>query len=117
MLVAQGRFWNASLQRKARTVRIQLESERLPEDLAELRDFRVEIALERWQRLVRTVYSDRKLLGGVLLEAAHPEELLSRVIATDRLAIELQRIVVDATIALVEAEALEIAPASAEEGT
>lgn len=116
MLLAQGRYWNATLQRKTRAARIQIESENLPEDLGELREFRIEIALERWQRLVRTVYNDRKLLGGVLLEAAHPEELLSRVIATDRLAIELQRIVVDATIALVEAEALEIAPTATEEG-
>ncbi len=116
MLLAQGRFWNARLQRKARTVRIQIETDRLPEEFADLREFRVEIGLDRWQRLVRTVYNDRKLLGGVLLEAAHPEEALSRVIATDRLAIELQRIVVDATIALVEAEALTIAPAATEEG-
>ncbi len=116
MLVAQGRYWNARLQRKARSVRIRIEGERLSEDLAELRDFRIDIGLERWQRLVRTVYSDRKLLGGVLLEAAHPEELLSRVISTDRLAIELQRIIVDATIALVEAEALEVVPTATEEG-
>lgn len=116
MLVAQGRYWNARLQRKAHTVRIQIETEHLSEDLAELRDFRIEIGLERWQRLVRTVYGDRKLLGGVLLEAARPEELLSRVIATDRLAIELQRIVVDATIALVEADAIEVVPTATEEG-
>ena len=116
MLVAQGRYWNARLQRKARSVRIQIEGERLPEELADLRDFRIEVGLERWQRLVRTVHSDRKLLGGVLLETAHPEELLSRVIATDRLAIELQRIIVDATIALVEADAIEVVPAPTEEG-
>ncbi len=117
MLLAQGRYWSARLQRKARSARFEVEGEHLPEELADLREFRIEIGLERWQRLVRTVYSDRKLFGGVLLDAAHPEALLSRVIATDRLVIELQRIVVDATIALVEAEALVIAPAPVEEGS
>lgn len=117
MLLAQGRYWNARLQRKTRSVRLEVEGEHLPEELADLREFRIDIGLDRWQRLVRTVYSDRKLLGGVLLDAAHPEALLSRVIAADRLAIELQRVVVDATVALVEAEALEIAPAPTEEGS
>lgn len=116
MLMARGRYWSAELQRKSRSVRFQIEAAHLPDDLVELRDLRVEIGLDRWQRLVRTVYSDRKLLGGVLLEEANPEEMLSRAIANDRLATELQRIVIDTTTALVEAEALEIAPALAEEG-
>ena len=117
MLLAQGRFWRALWSRKGEVVRLEIDRESLPEELAELQELRVEIALERWQRLTRTVRGDRKLLGGVLLEGAHPEALLSRAIGNDRLASELQQVLVDATIALVEAEVLNIAPASSQVDT
>ena len=91
---------------------LQVERDGLAEDIADIRDLRVEIPLSRWSRLIKTIHSHRKLLGGVLLDGAHPKDQLSRAIASDRLVTELQRVLGDATVALVEAEALLLQPVS-----
>ncbi len=82
----------------------------LPEDLRELREFRIDVPLERWNRVVKHVRTDRKLLGGVLLDFTKQEDLLSAAVGTDRLFGELQRVVLDATASLVENGALSLTP-------
>jgi hypothetical protein len=59
--------------------------------------------------------SDRKLLGGILLDLAPAKDLVARVVASDRLLAELQRTLRDATVALIEAGVLMIVPAAGEE--
>jgi hypothetical protein len=46
------------------------------------------------------------LLGGVLLEFAKHKERVSAAVGNDRVYLELQRVIMDATLALVEAGAL-----------
>ncbi len=99
-ILAQGRLWRASSAKKSVTLAIQKAS--LPEELVDLRDFRIEVPLIRWNRLIKNLNSDRKLLGGLLLNFASKEELVSVVIGNDRLLSELRRIALDATAALVE---------------
>jgi hypothetical protein len=78
----------------------------LNESSSELRELKVEVPLAKWSLVVKNVQSDRKLLGGVLLEFAKHKERVSEAVGNDRLYLELQRVIVDATLALVEAEAL-----------
>ena len=99
-ILAQGRLWRASSAKESVTLVIQKAS--LPEELVDLRDFRIEVPLIRWNRLIKNLNSDRKLLGGLLLSFASKEELVSVVIGNDRLLNELRRIALDATAALVE---------------
>ena len=60
-------------------------------------------------RVVKNVRSDRKLLGGVLLDYAKDKERVSLVVGSDRLLVELRRCLLDATIALLEDECLVLA--------
>jgi hypothetical protein len=101
MNLAQGRYWRATLVR-GEAVGLGLVRESLPEEAQEHRDLRVEIPLSRWNLVARNVLCDRKLLGGVLLDFAQPKEAVSSVIARDRLLSDLQRVVLDATLHLVE---------------
>ena len=78
----------------------------LPEDVYELRDLRIEVPLDRWTRVVKNVNSDRKLLGGLLLDFARHKEKVGGVVTSDRLLAEFRRVVLEATVALVEAEAI-----------
>jgi hypothetical protein len=96
-----GRFWRATLSREE-GVTLQLQRETLPADLQEFRDLRIAVPLERWNLVVRNVVSDRKLLGGILLDCAQPKEGVSATIARDRLYFDLQRVVLEATTALIE---------------
>jgi hypothetical protein len=50
------------------------------------------------------------LLGGVLLEFAKHKERVSAAVGNDRLYLELQRVIMDATLALVETGALTLIP-------
>ncbi len=59
---------------------------------------------------MKNVQSDRKLLGGVLLEFAKHKERVSAAVGSDRLYLELQRVIMDATLALVEVGALTLTP-------
>jgi hypothetical protein len=112
MLLAQGRYCRVSLTRKGGAVALALDREELPEDLQEVKDLRMEVPLDRWNSVVKHIDSSRKLLGGILLDHASPKEHVARVIASDRLLAELQRVVRDATVALVEAGALVLVPSS-----
>jgi hypothetical protein len=107
--LARGRLWRAEL-RGGESVAVSLEREGLPRELEELGDFRIEVPLREWRRVVRALRGDRKLLGGLLLDFARQKDRLSAVIASDRLYLGLVEILADATLALVESDALELAP-------
>ncbi len=102
MILAQGRYWRVSLTKGAGSVALEMIRDLLPEELRELRELRIEVPLDRWNRVVRQVRMDRKLLGGILLDFAKHKDHVSSVVASDRLFGELQRVVLDATASLVE---------------
>ncbi|MAG30819.1 MAG: hypothetical protein CL908_08020 [Deltaproteobacteria bacterium] len=106
MLLAQNRSWRITRAKTATEIVVCLEKEELPDDWRDFRDFRLEIPVDRWNRVVKHVRSDRKLLGGVVLEFANQEDQLPIVLGHDRLFGELQRVVQDATSTLVESGAL-----------
>ena len=106
MLVAQNRYWRVTRGKSASEIVLTLEQEELPEAWKEFKDFRLEIPVDRWNRVVRHVRTDRKLLGGVVLEFAKQDDQLPAVLSHDRLVGDLQRVVQDATSALVETGAL-----------
>ena len=114
MVLARSRYGELSLVRKRSGVLLRLAD--LPAELAELEGFEAEIPLARWSAVVRNVESDRKLLGGVLLDGATAKDRVARVVGSDPILSELQRMVRDATVALVEAGAVAIVPAG-EEGS
>jgi len=113
VLLAQGRFWRSSLNKSAGVVALEILKASLPEELYELKDMRAEVPLSKWNLVVKHMNSDRKLLGGCLLDFAKNKERVSAAVSNDRLLSELRRVVLDSTIALVEAEALVIADATA----
>ena len=112
MLLAQGRYWRASLTKGAKTVTFEIFKASLPEDFYELKDLKIEVPLAKWNLAVKHVYSDRKLLGGLLLDFANDKERVSSAVGNDRLLAELRRVLLEATIALVEEEAVVIADAT-----
>ena len=114
MLLAQGKIWRVSLARGAEAVVMGILREGLPEELGAMRDLRFEVPLGRWNRLLKHLLSDRKLVGGMLLDFASQKDLVAGVVANDRLLAELQRVVLDATAALVEAGALVLIPEGSE---
>jgi hypothetical protein len=113
VLLAQGRFWRASLVKGAGTVALEIFKASLPEDLYELKDMRIEVPLAKWNLVVKHTHSDRKLLGGLLLDFAKNKERVSAAVGNDRLLVELRRIVLETTVVLVEEEVVVIADASA----
>lgn len=113
MLLAQGRIWHATWMKSSDIVVLETAKGPLVEDNPDLRELRIEVPLGKWSLLVKNVQSDRKLLGGILLEFAKHKERVSALVSNDRLYLELQRIVVDATVALVEAGVLTLAPVEA----
>lgn len=102
MLLAQGRFWRASVARNSGVVVLELRKAALPVDLQELRDLRVEVPLEKWNLLIKNVNSDRKLLGGLLLDFAKHKDRVSTAVGNDRLLSELRRVLLDATAVTLE---------------
>ena len=106
MRLAQGRFWEARLDRDS-GVAIALLREAQSEVLPELE---VVVPLDRWNRVVKHVLSDRKLIGGILLDFAKHKEHVATAVAQDRLFFELQRVVLDATACLVENGRLALMP-------
>lgn len=102
MLLAQGRYWRASYTRSAGTVALDLRRPALPEELIELRDLRIEVPLPMWNRVVKHAYSDRKLLGGLLLDFAKHKDRVSSAVGSERLLAELRRVILDATAVTVE---------------
>jgi hypothetical protein len=109
LLLSQNRYWRVTRAKTASEIVLSLETEELPEDWRDFKDFRLEIPVERWNRVVKHVRTDRKLFGGVVLEFASQEEQLPAVLGHDRLYGELQRVVQDATSSLVESGALSLA--------
>ena len=112
MLLAQSRHWRVTLSRKRSAALLALAD--LSGEFADLDGFEVEVPLLRWNAVVRNVESDRKLLGGVLLDGATAKDRVARVVGSDPILCELQRVVRDATVALVETGVLSIAPAAEE---
>jgi len=106
MILAKGRYWRVSTLREAVALEVQKTS--LPEELLELRELRIEVPLERWNRVVKNVHSDRKLLGGLLLDFAKHKDRVGQAVANDRLLTELRRLVLEATAALVEEGILQL---------
>ena len=110
--MAQGRYWRASLAKGANIVTFEIFKASLPEDFYDLKDLKIEVPLGKWNLAVKHVYSDRKLLGGLLLDFANNKERVSSAVGNDRLLAELRRVLLEATIALVEEEAVVIADAT-----
>ncbi len=106
MILAKGRFWRVSTAHQAVVLEVQKTS--LPEELSELRGLRIEVPLPRWNRVVKNVHSDRKLLGGLFLDFAKHKDRVGQAVANDRLLTELRRLVLEATAALVEEGVLEL---------
>ena len=63
MLLAKSRFWKISYTKVPGTVSISLHRDSLPEDLREVRELEVEVPLDKWNRVIKHVRADRKLLG------------------------------------------------------
>ena len=106
MLLSQTRHWRVTRGKAAPEIVICLEQEELPEDWRDFKDFRLEIPVERWNRVIKHVRTDRKLFGGVVLEFTNLQEQLSAVLSHDRLYGDLQRVLQDATSTLVESGTL-----------
>jgi hypothetical protein len=105
-MLARSRLWRAELPKGSASVAFTLERDGLPKELEELADFRIEVPLREWRRLLRVRHGDRKLLGGLLLDFARQKERLSAVIASDRLYLGLVEIVSPTTLALIEGDHL-----------
>lgn len=114
MLIAASRAWRAELSRDETEVTIAAVRDGLPEDAPELRDLRFEVPLERWNAVVKHAQSDRKLLGGLLLDFANLKDPVAGAVARDRLWLELTEIILEATATLVAAGCLVLAPAPAD---
>ena len=110
MLLAQGRAWRATLEAGTNKVRVGLQKDAVDGEQKEVREFRLEIPLEKWGLVVKHVRNDRKLLGGVVLELSNDDDQLPLILGNDRLYGELQRVVIDATVALVERGVLGMSP-------
>jgi hypothetical protein len=108
VLLAQGRYWRATLAKGRDAVVLDVVRTSLPADLHELRDLQVEVPLSKWNRIAKNIHSDRKLVGGLLLDFANNKERVGAVVSSDRLLGEYQRVVLDATAALIEGGVLRL---------
>ena len=110
-MLAQGRFWRASLSKGAGNVVLEIFKASLVEDLYALKDMKIEVPVGKWNLAVKHVHSDRKLLGGLLLDFANNKERVSAAVGNDRLLAEVRRVLLEATIVLVEEEIVAIVDA------
>jgi hypothetical protein len=110
-MLARGRLWRAERLKSGEGVALVLEGDALPRELEELAEFRVEVPLREWRRIVRALRGDRKRLGGLLLDYARQKDRLSAVIASDRVYLELVEVIGEATLALIECDALKLGTA------
>ena len=110
MVLALGKIWRVQWVKGAGIIRLEIDKSALSESDFELKDFKVEVPLAKWSLVVKNVQSDRKLLGGVLLDFAKHKERVSTAIGNDRRYLELQRVILDATVSLVEAGLLTLTP-------
>ena len=110
MILAQGRLWRAEIRKGSDSISISLLRESLPEELEDLKDLRIDVPLGDWNRLVRPLRQDRKLLGGILLDFAKSKEHLAAAVASDRLFLGLHSLILEASLALIEEERLALVP-------
>jgi hypothetical protein len=110
MLIARGKIWRVRWVKSTGMVGLDIAKAALNESSSELRELKIEVPLVKWGLVVKNVQSDRKLLGGVLLDFAKHKERVGAAVGNDRLYLELQRVIMDATLALVEAGALTLTP-------
>jgi hypothetical protein len=106
VLLSQNRYWRVTRAKATPEIVVSLLKEEAPDEWRDFKDFRLEIPVDRWNRVIKHVRTDRKLFGGVVLEFASQQEQLSAVLSHDRLFGDLQRVVQDATSMLVETGAL-----------
>jgi hypothetical protein len=116
MLLARGKIWSARWVKGTGMVGLDIAKAVLNEGSSELRELKIDVPLAKWSLVVKNVQSDRKLLGGVLLEFAKHKERVGAAVGNDRQYMELQRVIMDATLALVEAGALTLTPPKPEAG-
>ncbi len=114
MLLSQGRFWRAVVTKDRAGVVLTIVKEMLTDENAQLKDLKVEVPLSKWSILVKHVHSDRKLLGGILLDHASHKDLVAVAVGNDRILMDLQRVIWDGTAVLVEDALLVLVPADAE---
>lgn len=108
MLLSQGRYWKSSFSKSNGIITLSTQRDGISEDLRDLRELRIEIPLETWNKVVKYVRSDRKLLGGILLDFAKHKDQVGVAVSNDRLFFELQRVLVDSTVSLVETGTLSL---------
>ena len=108
MLLSQGRYWKCSLTKATGIVTLSMQRDSASQDLRDLRELRIEIPLEAWNKVVKYSRSDRKLLGGILLDFAKHKDQVGVAVSNDRLFFELQRTLVDSTVSLVETGTLSL---------
>jgi len=111
VLLAQGRYWKASLAKGTTAVVLEIFKASLPPDLYDLKDMKIDIPLAKWNLGVKHVHSDRKLLGGMLLDFANNKDRVSAAVGNERLLAELRRVILESTIVLVEEGVVVIADA------
>ncbi len=116
MLLARGKTWRVQWLRSTSRVALDIAKNALDEGTAELRELKIEVPLAKWGLVVKNVQSDRKLLGGVLLDFAKHKERVGTAVGNDRLYLELQRVILEATLALVETGVLTLTPGKRETG-
>jgi len=110
VLLSQGRFWRAELAKDGASVTLAPLREALGEGESGLKEVRFQVPLGRWNAVVKHAQSDRKLLGGLLLDFASRKEPVATAVSRDRLWIELVRVVLEATATLVAAGHLVLCP-------
>ena len=108
MLLSQGRYWKSSFTKTTGMITLSMQRDSISEDLRDLRELRIEIPLGMWNKVVKYVRSDRKLLGGILLDFAKHKDQVGLAVSNDRLFFELQRALVDSTVSLVETGTLSL---------
>ena len=84
-MLSRGRFWNADLSKVEDVVVLSLLRDSLPEEFRELREFKIEVPLESWNRVLKHARTDRKLLGGIMLDFTNYKDQLSVAVGSDRL--------------------------------
>ena len=115
MILAQGRFWRAQVHKGSKSVTLTILRDDLPLEVEEVRELRIDVPLADWNRVVKYTRADRKLLGGILLDFAKHKDRLAAAIGHDGLYLELETVLVDATVSLVQGETLGLAPITKDE--